>query len=69
MPRPHERAMKVVKYRTPKKLKTRYKRKKKGRPKCALCKSILHGKMKKKSRKYGGYLCSKCTRKTLKGKI
>ena len=76
--------IKRVKKRTPSgRIVIRLKKKKPKKAKCAICKKPLHGvprlipsKMKKlaKTKKrperlYGGYLCSRCLKDFLKGKI
>ena len=76
--------MRKVKKRTPGgRVVVHLKKKKIGKPKCAICGKPLHGmprliqskfknlpKSKKRpQRPYGGYLCSKCMREVLKEKL
>jgi len=57
---------------------TQYKKRKPGLPKCAMCKTALKGTLRERkqgmkvakskkvpNRKYGGNLCSKCSRKAI----
>lgn len=76
--------IKRIKRRTPSgRIVIRFKKKKPKRAKCAICKKPLHGvprlipskikklaKTKKRpERAYGGYLCSRCLKEVLKGKV
>jgi len=77
-PRHRSRSLKRVQRRTPGgRTVTHYKHKKPGKHVCAICKSVLHGRprgrpieirrlnktKRRVHRPFGGYLCSKCSRK------
>ena len=66
MPTPQKRRMKRIHKRVSKGTKLVFKKKKTKQPKCSQCKKALHGITKKKgkvNRKFGGSLCSACSRK------
>ena len=65
MPKPFQRRMKRIHKKVSKETKLVFKDKKKSNPSCSLCKKTLFGlKVKGKvKRKFGGALCSKCSRR------
>jgi len=80
MPRPALRRKKRVYKRTPGgRLVIHYKKDKRNKDKCAICKNILHGtyhgygnmsKTKRRPKRiFGGYLCSNCLQKLIVNKV
>lgn len=70
MPKPFQRRMKRISKRLSKETKLVFKKKKNKVAKCSECKKSLSGLTKKVkvNRKFGGSLCSSCSRKEIKNR-